>query len=117
MQTSYFGNIKKVRNPLSIASRSPRSYKGPQFLTLAPPVQLVRGYRCGDIDKTIYTASYKKFVLSVLDPETIYQTLIHDYGEDVTLLCYENPGEFCHRRLVADWFYRTIDVFVDEMEA
>ena len=23
--------------------------------------------------------------------------------EDIALVCYEKPGDFCHRHLVADW--------------
>jgi len=28
----------------------------------------------------------------------------HNEGvKDIALLCYEKPGDFCHRRLFADW--------------
>lgn len=38
-------------------------------------------------------------------------------GSDVALLCYEKPGEFCHRRLVAEWIRQETGVCVDEYEA
>jgi uncharacterized protein (DUF488 family) len=30
------------------------------------------------------------------------------------LLCYESPGEFCHRRLLADWIERHTEFVITE---
>lgn len=38
------------------------------------------------------------------------------YGPDVVLLCYEKPGQFCHRRLVAEWFEQELGLVVPELE-
>jgi len=36
-------------------------------------------------------------------------------GEDAILLCWENSGVFCHRRLVAEWFEEELGVSVPEV--
>jgi uncharacterized protein (DUF488 family) len=30
------------------------------------------------------------------------------------LLCWENPGEFCHRRIVASWIFENLKIEVPE---
>lgn len=35
----------------------------------------------------------------MLNPNDILKEL----GEDAVLLCYEKPGDFCHRHLVSQW--------------
>ncbi|EDP8947924.1 hypothetical protein IDN71_003483 [Salmonella enterica] len=32
------------------------------------------------------------------------------------LLCWEKPGEFCHRQLVARWFRRELGIAVEEYD-
>lgn len=116
MQTSYFANVKQVRAPLSISGRAPDWYQGPQFKKLAPKYEFFAAYKAGDIDAAGYTAEFERLVLRPLHPRLVYDQLITDYGKDVTLLCYEKPGEFCHRRLVADWFERELGVSVPEWQ-
>ena len=36
-------------------------------------------------------------------------------GKDIVLLCHEKAGEFCHRRLVADWLNRELGIKVVEL--
>jgi hypothetical protein len=45
-----------------------------------------------------YIEQYYKEVLSKLDPDKVYNDL-----EDKILLCYEEPNDFCHRHIVAEW--------------
>jgi uncharacterized protein (DUF488 family) len=30
------------------------------------------------------------------------------------LLCYEKPGDFCHRHIVAEWLHNNLGVHVEE---
>ena len=49
-------------------------------------------------------------ILSRLDPEIV--------AEDVKgkiLLCWEKPGDFCHRRLVAEWLKEELDYDIPEL--
>lgn len=50
-----------------------------------------------------YTVAYNR-ILDSLSPRQIVEFLEGvSEGKDVVLLCYENPGYFCHRQLVAAW--------------
>ena len=35
-------------------------------------------------------------------------------GKDVALCCYEKPGDFCHRHLVAKWMNEKLGVQIEE---
>lgn len=115
MFTSYFGNIANVRNPLSISGVPPFWYNGFQYKLLAPKWSFYDAYASGKLTAEGYTEAYLEQVLKRFDPRELYDKLIHDYGEDVTLLCYEQPGEFCHRRIVANWFELYLGVSVPEL--
>lgn len=45
-----------------------------------------------------------RFQLSKKDPHVVMRELVALGGEDATLLCYEKPGDFCHRHIVSEWF-------------
>lgn len=113
MKTSYFGKIKQISNPLAICGKSPAWYSGPEYKTLAPKYSFFKDYKDGIIDETGYIEQYHKLVLKPLDAQVVYDHLVETYGEDVTLLCYEKPEDFCHRHIVAVWFSK-IGIKVDE---
>jgi len=115
MKTSYFGNILKIKAPLSISSRAPIWYNGPQFKALAPKYEFFSAYKAGELNIEGYISEFDRLVLAQLDPKTIYDQLQITHGPDVSLLCYEKPGEFCHRRLVARWFETELGVSVPEL--
>ena len=113
MKTSYFGNLRNVSNPLSISGKAPSWYNGPQIL--APKYGFFKDRKDGKIDDIGYTEQFCDLVLKPLDVIQTYHHLIETYGEDVTLLCYEKPGQFCHRRIVASWFELSLQVQVPEL--
>ena len=84
--------------PVSIARYPMRGYAGQRFIKLAPSVALFRGSRDGVISDEEYTRQFKADVLTKLDPVTVARDL-----DGCVLMCWEPPGEFCHRRLVAEW--------------
>jgi len=114
MFTSYFAKLSKLSNPLSISRKSPNWYTGPVFELLAPKWSFLNDYKDGKIDNLGYIEQYHKLVLAPLDPKTTYQHLIDVYGDDVTLLCYEKPSDFCHRHIVALWFEKELNIQVPE---
>jgi hypothetical protein len=63
------------------------------------------------MDEAAYREEYQK-ILDKLDPQEVFEYL----GENAILLCWEPPGKFCHRRLVAEWFERELGVEVPELE-
>jgi hypothetical protein len=108
--TSYFGNIKIINNPVSIAISPPRWYNGFAYQRLFPTWKMINGLKTNkekDLALRIreYEYAYNREILSKLTQSEVFSDLLTLYnGEDVVLLCYEAPQDFCHRHLVADWF-------------
>lgn len=115
MYTSYFSNLNNISNPISISGAAPKFYFGPQYKILAPKKSFFYRYKSGEIDENGYISEYYRLVLDVLDPAEIYQYLTEKYGNDITLICYEKPGDFCHRRIVAEWFEHHLSISVPEL--
>jgi hypothetical protein len=67
-----------------------------------------------------FCALYRHEILRKLDPKQVWDRL-HDLAEgaEPVLLGYERPPfsmtNFCHRRLVAEWFERKLGVKVPEV--
>lgn len=109
--TSYFAN-RSVINPVSISRFNPSWYTGASYKKLAPSVELLTGYKKGFITQREYCSIYNE-QLSKLDPEHVVLDLSMMFSE-VCLVCYEKPGDFCHRKLVSEWLKTTLDITVSE---
>ena len=106
MFTSYFANAKTLSPelvPVSIARGSPRWFTGKKELRLAPTRAMLK------MLKAEYDAAFAE-ILAKLDPAEIHQAL----GENAVLLCWEKPGDACHRRLVAEWLEKALGVEIPE---
>jgi len=132
MNTSYFAKYKG-ENGVSIAGKTPDWYKGREYKKLAPKFHFFKDYKkcIKYIDELLqekritipeaiemkrkteenYTIHYYSEVLNVLDPHQVYGEL----GENAVLLCWEKSGEFCHRRLVAEWLKKELGIEVKEL--
>jgi hypothetical protein len=116
------GSFRTYKGPgrISIARFAPRGtpagYR--QFKALAP------GSWFNSVARTRYEELFAKEILGPLDPKTVWDEL-HTLaaGAEPVLLCYEippfdEPGggkNWCHRRLVAAWFERHLQVKVGEL--
>ena len=104
--TSYFANVRHLPaniEPISIAARPPRGYSGKEYRQLAPPSDVLNKYM-RDKNAEDYIREYRKRVLDFRDPDWTVRGLHKLTQKDnIALLCYEKPGSFCHRHLVADW--------------
>ena len=109
MKTSYFAKCGKFANAISIAGKAPSWYTGRQYKKLAPLYSFFKKYK-EDGDEKYYTEQYFKEVLDKLDPQEVFNEL----GPNAILICYEAPGKFCHRRLVADWFSEKLGIDIPE---
>lgn len=99
--TGYYGNMKAYRGMTCIGI----SLGVPKWLTVAIPNcrQLNPASWMLSMERAPYTEAYNK-LLSRLKPLDIvsYLAKVSD-DKDVVLLCFEKPGDFCHRELVAAW--------------
>jgi len=111
--TSYFARLSKIRKdenlfPISIARFLPKWIEAPvyEYKKLAPSKELLLDIKNGDISVEEYKQIYKEEVLDNLNPHALVTHLqnMAPFDKDVVLLCYERPGEFCHRSLVVQWF-------------
>ncbi|EKE07943.1 MAG: hypothetical protein ACD_17C00437G0002 [uncultured bacterium] len=115
--TSYFAREKNIPNPVCISQIIPKwSTRSRPYKKLAPPYGLVDRYKKGLITPEQYTEEYYQGVLSKLNPHEVLKEIISLFGDDATLLCYEKAGEFCHRRIVADWIEKGTGVKVPELK-
>ncbi|MCX6668824.1 MAG: hypothetical protein NTV25_03335 [Methanothrix sp.] len=101
IRTSYFARSSKLPNAISIARGYPASFKGRQYLKLAPSKDLLDEYKRGKLSEEEYAVVFG-WQLDELDPVEVVKEL----GPNPILLCWEGPSKFCHRHLVADWLLK-----------
>lgn len=71
----------------------------------------------GDITQDRYVELYNKEILGKLRVEEVVYEIERLSGrKDAALLCYEKPGDFCHRHLLADWLTRESGLVVEEFD-
>ena len=110
--TSYFAKLKELENhniiPISICGKAPDWYKGLQYKKLAPKYGFFVEWKKNH-DNDYYIKHFQSEVLDGLNAtEVILDFSKMDYGfnvgeNDIGLICYEKPLDFCHRHLVAEW--------------
>ena len=113
MKTSYFGNKSATADPgaVSIARWPPRWWGSRRrYMSLAPSADLLKRSKDG-LPWPAYVTEYERGVLAKLDPEQVAL----DLGHEAILLCWEAPGEDCHRRLVAAWLEKNLNIQVLEL--
>ena len=114
MYTGYFAKIKTYEKarliPIAICGGIPNWYKGLWYKKLAPKWSFFNEWKNGTEHKGDNDYYIQHFNNEVLDKLSILQ-VIEDLQkiantkntDKIILLCYEKPGDFCHRHLVADW--------------
>lgn len=108
--TSYFAKLKSLPDnivPISICAKAPDWYKGLQYKKLAPKYDFFMKWK-ETHDNEYYIRCFNEQVLNKLDILNVIRDLIDlapgdMTGKTICLVCYEKPGDFCHRHLVADW--------------
>ena len=104
--TTYFAKIGQLPDsivPLSICGRVPDWYHGAQFKVLAPKWWFFQEWKKNH-DNAFYLKHFDAEVLGPLDAADIVRRLVElSGGKDMALVCYEKPGDFCHRHHVAEW--------------
>lgn len=105
MRTSNFARHGSDPNAVAISLGVPKWFKGRVYKALAPTGDMIHL-----TDEAKYTRLYYERVLNRLDAKKVAA----DLGPDAILLCWEKPGDFCHRRLVAEWLYVNAGIKVPE---
>jgi len=110
MKTSNF-KIYKGDMGVSICIYPPLDWTGAQYLPLAPNRQTFYAKKANEIDEKEYEKIYREETLSKLDPQKIYDRFFNN-----VLLCWEPPGEFCHRLIVSKWIFENLGIKVPEWQ-
>lgn len=104
--TSYFGNIEKLPDnvfPIAICAKPPHWFKGPNYKELAPKYAFFMKYK-ETHDEAYYIEHFNSEVLDKLRQKDVVATLRSLAGDKIPcMMCFEKPGDFCHRHLVAEW--------------
>ena len=111
MTASFFSPGIRLDDPrmCCVARSHPPRYHGRCYPDLAPTWVMIDRYK-HDHDEAAYRGYYSAIVLRHLSPSRVLAEL----GSDAVLLCWEKPGGFCHRRLVAEWLGATLGLDVPE---
>jgi hypothetical protein len=104
--TSNFKIAGHLPQAVAISLGVPRGWRGARCTVLAPPRPLIK-----IMDPETFIPLYKAQILDKLDPHKIIKDL---GGDNFILLCWEDPGVFCHRRVVAAWMQKEAGVIVEE---
>lgn len=125
--TTYFANLKNLNRytscPIAICGKSPASYHGLEYKKLAPKYWFFKEWKKTH-DNDFYIKYFNEEVLNQTSLAAVMEDLRQllnniynlDIGKvnkwwehvpfDIYLVCYEKPGDFCHRHLVADWMIK-----------
>ncbi len=112
----YTSNYERhAENPkaIGISLIVPEEWAGTHWRFLAPKGDMVGKLKRGEVNynQRSYTYNYLDLLSARnVDPKK----LIEEIPDGTILLCYEAPGEFCHRRVLADWIERHTGVCVPE---
>ncbi len=104
MKTSNFRNAGRLPNAVAICRATPNGWSGRRYPSLAPTWAMVK------LPEGVFRSVYAD-QLKGLDPARVFE----DLGPEAILLCWEAPGKFCHRRMVAEWLERSLGVEVPEL--
>ena len=107
--SSNFKSARHLPQAVAISQGIPRGWQGKRYKPLAPPWNLVKL-----TDNAQFIKLYKAQVLDLLDAAQVLGDL---GGDNFVLLCWEAPGEFCHRRVVAVWLQKELGLVVEEFNS
>ena len=120
----YTGNYKNCKNGNTISISRDKgedaNYNGRAYTKLAPGKDFWKiwlnnkGKISDEENNMFYMQKYYETVIKNLDAKEVYNELL-EYGDDLILLCYEEPNDFCHRYLVAAWLELELGIKVDEV--
>lgn len=106
--TTYFAKLKSLPKnviPISVSAKTPEWYRGAKLKTLAPKYSFFSKWK-ETHDNDYYIRHYNAEVLAGLNPHRLVNALslyLPDPSCHIALVCYEKPGTFCHRHLIAKW--------------
>lgn len=114
--TSYFGLVRKLPKGMIKMAVCYKPIRGIGIWnSVVPDADYVYGYKRGEINEQQYEELYYNYLLA--RKEQIAGNIPYlKGGTDVVLLCYEKPGDFCHRHILARFLREQFELEVKEYE-
>jgi len=112
--TSNYARKGADENAFGISIAVPNWFDGRRLSQLAPTWELVCGIQQGDIDNDTYRRKYIELLESRRSNKLNLDYLLSSLPSPSYLLCYEAPGEFCHRRVFAEWVEEKCGLVIPE---
>ena len=112
MYTGYYAKRSEYErlgySCVSIATFAPEWYDGPEYKKISPGRKILSEWRNGPHrgDTDWYAEQFRNNILNNLAASCVVSDLEYIAGvpeTSIVLMCYERPGDFCHRHLVAEW--------------
>lgn len=113
LYTSYYGNPCLDQNkvfPVQVSNSAPEGFSIKYVLKEVIPSwkDIVEPYKENLLSEVEYMVKYKRMLDS---QEFAIRIMLEEIKEkastlglqDIVLLCYEKPGRFCHRHILAEW--------------
>lgn len=128
LYTSYFAKMSAIKAKLandelplqivSIARWSPKWFRESKLLWLAPGDALLTAIKAGKLSNEAYELQYRAQLDKLLqnNPAILPTLTRHALQSNIVMLCYEAPGKFCHRHILAKWLTEHTGLVVKELE-
>ena len=117
MKKFYTSNYARhANNPLSvgISYTIPVWYNGKTRTKLAPTIGMVLKHKGFDGGRSTNEEYIKAYIKLLEEREVDCDYLIDTLPDGTIFLCYESPGEFCHRRIFAEWIEAKTGMVIPE---
>jgi len=118
--TGYFAKTKSYveagMTPISIARKTPSFFQGKEWKVFAPPLELLYKYKNGEVTEKEYITYYTNYLNNKITDNMLAKLKDWYYNKnDIVLLCYEKPEDFCHRHILGDWLGKKAMLLVSEV--
>lgn len=117
--TGYYAKLKKYKEfgiePVAISGKVPDFYEGFRYPDFAPRYNFFKKWKDGEIDNKGYEKEYRAHLDMLVKDDIEFDFKEYNtQGHDCVLLCYEKPGDFCHRHILANWLEENFGFKVEE---
>lgn len=118
--TSNFAKAKSLDDSkflvVAISRYVPKGYSGVRELRFAPSRELLSSYKKG-MSSELYTQLFFNELRNKDSVYSVFKDLARlSKGRDIVLCCYEKAGDFCHRRLIADFVLSNWNYDIKELD-
>jgi len=116
MKKIYTSNYaRNSNNPkaIGISFVIPEWYNGATLPKLAPMQAMINTFKRKK-DSYMERQFSQRYISLLRSRDIKAESLLEEIPDGSILLCYESPGEFCHRRVLAEWIEHHTGVHIPE---